>query len=232
MAFQLDRDRQRSFFGVVEELLRRALRERREADQFLDQRVGRGLELVVGDDFGGDAPLIGLPRRNAPRPHHDILGAGDADDLLQAGRTAGPRNLPELLFRQRILAGLGDETKIARQRNLEPDAEAIAAIGDDDRLGAARRRRDVPRQLGHMLRRGFHKTLDVAAGGKMLADRAQHDHAHALVLVQRLEHQAELIALRHFDDVERRPVEDDVGALLGDVQFDLEAVERRQTRIV
>ena len=66
----------------------------------------------------------------------------------------------------------------------------------------------------------------------MFADRAQHDHAHALVLVQRLEHQAELVALRHFDDVERRPVEDDVGALLGDVEFDLEAVERRETRIV
>ena len=53
-----------------------------------DQCVGRGLELVVGNDFGRDAPLISLPRRNAPRPHHDVLGAGDADDLLQSGRTA------------------------------------------------------------------------------------------------------------------------------------------------
>ena len=30
----------------------------------------------------------------------------------------------------------------------------------------------------------------------MLADGAQHDHAHARILVQRLEHQAELVALR------------------------------------
>ena len=37
----------------------------------------------------------------------------------------------------------------------------------------------------------------------MLADRAQHDHPHALVLVQRLEHQAELVALRHFEVIER-----------------------------
>ena len=35
------------------------------------------------------------------------------------------------------------------------------------------------------------KALDVAAAGEVLADRAQHDDAHARILVERLEHQAQ-----------------------------------------
>ena len=46
----------------------------------------------------------------------------------------------------------------------------------------------------------------------MLADGAQHDDAHARIVVERLEDETKLIALSHFDDVERRPVEDNVGA--------------------
>src|SRR6185312_13189795 len=67
--------------------------------------------------------------------------------------------------------------------------------------------------------------------GKVFANRAQHDHAHALVLVQSLEYQSHLIALRHLDHIERRTIEDDVGALLLGVHFHLEAVERGEARI-
>ena len=59
----------------------------------------------------------------------------------------------------------------------------------------------------------------------MLAHRPQHDDAHARVLVQRLEHHAQLIALPHLDDVERRPVEHHVGALARGVDLDAKAVE-------
>ena len=59
----------------------------------------------------------------------------------------------------------------------------------------------------------------------MLADRAHHDDAHARIFIQRLEHQPQLVALRHRDDVERWPVENDVGALTPLVDFDLKAVE-------
>ena len=52
-----------------------------------------------------------------------------------------------------------------------------------------------------------------------------------VVLVERLEHQAKLVALRHRDDVERRPVEDDVGALARRVDLDAEAVERGEAGI-
>ena len=65
----------------------------------------------------------------------------------------------------------------------------------------------------------------------MLAHGAQHDDAHARVLVEALEHQAELVALRHRHHVERRPVEDDVGALARLVDLDAEAVERGEAGV-
>src|SRR5262245_110295 len=65
----------------------------------------------------------------------------------------------------------------------------------------------------------------------MFSDRAQHDHAHAVIFIESLEHHPQLIALRHFDDVERRAVENDVSALLLGIQFHAEAVELRQARV-
>jgi hypothetical protein len=43
---------------------------------------------------------------------------------------------------------------------------------------------------------------------------------------------AQLVALRHDDDVQGRPVEDDVGALAAGVELDAEPVERAQQRVV
>src|SRR5437588_8344509 len=83
MALQLDRDRQRGIFRVVKQLFRRALRQRRERSQLIHQRIGRRLELGIGHAFGRDAPLVSLPAGNAFGAHHDILGARDADYLLQ-----------------------------------------------------------------------------------------------------------------------------------------------------
>src|ERR1043166_7301825 len=93
MALQLDRDRERAILGVVEELLGGALGERREAAQFVDQRVGRDLELIVGHALGGDAPVARLPAGDALRAHHHVLGAGNADDFLQPCRSGRAGNL-------------------------------------------------------------------------------------------------------------------------------------------
>src|SRR5262249_42504156 len=82
-----------------------------------------------------------------------------------------------------------------------------------------------PGEPRDLLRRGFEKAPDVAAAGEMLADGAQHDDAHALIGVQRLERGAHLVALRHRDDVERRPVEGDVGAPALRGGLDPEAVQ-------
>jgi len=66
---------------------------------------------------------------------------------------------------------------------------------------------------------------------RALAGRAQNDDAHAGILVERFEDKTNLIALPHFDDVERRPVENDVGAFAGRVDLDAKAVEGLQARI-
>src|SRR5262249_35128354 len=79
--------------------------------------------------------------------------------------------------------------------------------------------------------RRMDEALDVAAAGEMLAYRAQDDDAHARVLVERFEHEAELVALRHRNDVERRPVEHDVRALLLGIDLDPETVECAKARI-
>ena len=65
----------------------------------------------------------------------------------------------------------------------------------------------------------------------MLAHGAQHDDAHAGIFVERLKDEAKLIAFAHFDDVQRRPVEHDIGAFAGGIDLDAEAVELLQTRI-
>src|SRR5580700_5630239 len=82
-----------------------------------------------------------------------------------------------------------------------------------------------------MLGRGCEKARDIAAGGKMLAGRPQHDHAHACIFVERFEDQTKLVALPHFDDIERRAVENNVGAFAGRIDLDAKAVEGLQTRV-
>src|SRR5437660_1844134 len=147
MALQLDCDRERGILGVVKQLLRRALRERRERAQFIHQRISRLLELGIWHAFGRDAPLASLPPRNALGAHHDVLGARDTDDLLQPRRTAGAGYLPESLFGQRIETRFRHDAEIAGKRQLEADAETEAAVRDDHRLRAAHRRRDIPGEL-------------------------------------------------------------------------------------
>ena len=225
MALELDRDRQRRVLGVVQELLGGSLGQRRERAEFVDKLVGRFLQFGIGHAFGDDAPFLGLFAGNPLRTHHDVLGAGDADHLLQPCGTARARNLSELLLRQRIECGLRRDPKVAGQRQFEPDAEAIAAIGGYHRLGAARRRGDIPGQLRHVLGRGFHKTSDIAAAGEMLADRSHHNDPDPRILVEGFEHQPKLIALRHRYDVVGRPVENDIGTFVGFVDFHLKAVE-------
>ena len=53
-----------------------------------------------------------------------------------------------------------------------------------------------------------------------------HDDAHRGLGVERLERSAQLVALRHRNDVQGRPVEHDVGALALGVGLDAKPVER------
>src|SRR6202030_3744444 len=115
-----------------------------ESPQLFGQPIARRFKFVIGDAVGCNAPLIGLPTRNAPRAHHNVLGPRDADHLLQARGAARTRDLAETLLGKGIKAGFRDQAEIAGQRQFEADAEAIAAAGSNDRLTAARPRSDVP----------------------------------------------------------------------------------------
>ena len=65
----------------------------------------------------------------------------------------------------------------------------------------------------------------------MLADGAQYDHPHPFILLQRLEQEPQLVALRHGNDVEGRAVQDHVGALARGIDVHAEAVERGKARV-
>ena len=56
VALKFDRYRERGVLRVVEELLGGTLRDRREAAQFVNQRVGRFLQFAVGNAFGDECP--------------------------------------------------------------------------------------------------------------------------------------------------------------------------------
>src|SRR5262249_18548049 len=88
-----------------------------------------------------------------------------------------------------------------------------------------------PGEPGYVLRVGLQEAADVAAAREMPTQGSQHDHPYALIFVQRFEYEAQLIALGHFDDIERRPVEDDGGSLPGRVNLDAEAMERGKARV-
>jgi hypothetical protein len=65
----------------------------------------------------------------------------------------------------------------------------------------------------------------------VLALSAKYDHADAIILVERLEDAAKLVALAHRDGVHRRAGQHDIGALALGIDLDAEAVEVLQARI-
>jgi hypothetical protein len=65
LAFELDCERQRCILDVIQELLRCPLCQRGEDAQFVNECVGRGFELAVGNTVGSNAPS---QRLADPRP--------------------------------------------------------------------------------------------------------------------------------------------------------------------
>ena len=116
-------------------------------------------------------------------------------------------------------------------RKLKTHPAAITTINRNYGLCAARRLGDVPGEPGNVLGRCLQETLDIAAAGKMLAGCSQNDDANAHILVQSLEHKPKLIALGHGYDVERRPIENDIGPFARRIDFHTEAVKHGKPRI-
>ena len=78
---------------------------------------------------------------------------------------------------------------------------------------------------------GLEEALDIAAGRKVLTLAGDDDDTHAVIFIECLEDEAELIAGSHRDHVVGRPCEDDVRALAGFIELDMEAVELGKARI-
>src|ERR1700722_11894747 len=148
MTFEFDRDRQRGVLGIVQQLLGGPLRQWSKAAKLVDKLVGCLLKVGVRHAFGRDPPIERLLRGNALRTHDNVLGARNSDHLLQPRRTAGPRNLTELLPRPGVERRIRGDPEVAGQRQFKTDPEAITAVRDNTRLRTARRRGNIPGKPG------------------------------------------------------------------------------------
>ena len=120
------------------------------------------------------------------------------------------------------------DAEIAGERELEADAERVAAELRDHRLRAPLRGGDVPREPRDLLGMALEEAGDVAAGSEGLACPGEHDRPQAVVSAQRLEHVGEAAASGHRHAVELpRDVERD--RRNGAVALDAEAVSLCQT---
>src|SRR5581483_6580663 len=124
----------------------------------------------------------------------DVLGAAEADEPRQPLRPARAGDHPEPDLRQPELGVVGGDAEVAGERELEPDAEAVAAQAGDDGLREALRRGDVPGEARELLRRRVQERGDVAAGGEVLAGTSEDDGADAVVARQLREQRGELPA--------------------------------------
>ena len=145
----------------------------------------------------------------------------------RASRCVPPaaRDHPDRHLREAELEVVGRDAKVAGERELEPDAEAVPVQRRDHRLRAALRRRDVVREARDVPGRALEEAGDVAARGERLARAREHDEADGVVAVELLEDAAQLVARVHRHAVElARDVERDRrDAALG-VALDPEAV--------
>ena len=209
----------------AEHVLGGALGERGEAAKLVHEGIGRGLEPAVRDAGGRDAPFERFPAREPARTHDHVLGACDPDHVQEPYRAARSGDHADALLREPDDGGLGHDPEVARERQLEGDPEAVAADGRDDRLAAALRRGHVAGQLGDVLRAPLEEPRDLAAAREVLPLRPEDHDPHVRVPVQLLEHQADLLALRHPHDVEGRAGEHHVRPLALRVDLHPEAVQ-------
>ena len=129
------------------------------------------------------------------------------------------------LFRESIDGCVRREAEVAGEGEFEAHSKAIPAVGANHGRTAASRRRDAPREPGHLLCRHIRETRKVTAAREVFAYRAKHNDANPRIGIQGIEYDAELLRLLHRDDVDWRPVPDDVGAGIRFHQLDVRAVE-------
>ena len=130
--------------------MRRASGERRV--EVGDHALDRGVELVGGDDLGDEAPGERVGGGDALAAHDHVLRAAEADEPGEPLRPAGAGDHPEPDLGEAELRVVGGDAEVAGERELEADAEAVAADARDHRLRETLGGGDVPGQVREMLR--------------------------------------------------------------------------------
>ena len=139
-----------------------------------------------------------------------------------------PGIIPSFDLGERELDVVGGEPEVARERELEADAEGVAAQLRDHGLGAALRSGDVPGEARERLGLGLEEPGDVSSRAERAARSRQDDDAHPFVLPELREQAAELVACLHRDPVQlARHVERDRRHAALVVPLDAEAVVLR-----
>ena len=209
---ELEPDVQGAVVHGVEHALRHRHRQRRMARELADQRVDRAVELVRRDDLRDEPDRERLLGLHPSAAHDDVLRATEPDEAGESLRAARAGDHPDRRLGQRHLEVVGGDPEVARERELEPDAEHVALELRDHGLGAALGRGDVLRELGDDPRRLRQESGDVAAGGELAAGSGEHDEPHRIVPVELGEDLRQLVAREHRDPVELpRHVERDRG---------------------
>ena len=106
-----------------------------------DHAVDGGVELPGGDDLGDEPPGERVGRADPAAAHDHVLRAAEADEAREPLRAAGAGDHPEPDLGEAELGVLGGDAEVAGERELEPDAEAVARMPRDHRLREALRRR-------------------------------------------------------------------------------------------
>jgi hypothetical protein len=170
--------------------------------ELLDEPIDRGAELARRHHLRHEAECERLVGADPAAAHDEVLGAAQSHEPSKPLRPAGAGDHPDRHLRETELEVVGGEAKVAGERELEPNSEAVALERRDHRLGAALGGGDVVRKPRDVPRRSLEEARDVASGGECTARAAQDDEPNALVSVELLEHAAELVARVHGDAIE------------------------------
>ena len=188
--------------GLVQHSLRDRQCERREAAELVDEAVDRRVELVRGNDLADEAERERLVRGDSTPAHDRVLRPPEADQACQPLRAAAAGDHPEPHLRERELDVVGGEPEVAGERQLEPDAEGVAAQLCDHGLGTALGRGDVPGEARERLGLGLEEPGDVPARAEGAARTREDDEADAFVLSELVERASELVARLHRDAIQ------------------------------
>ena len=192
--------------------VRRALRERaRELERRVQQLRARHRLL-------DEPPVVGLRARDRVAAEVEVERAPVADEARQPLRAAAARDQAELDLRLAELRVLGRDPDVARHRELEPAAEAVAVDrGDDRRPARVHPRGELLDPAGGAALGGLLDLLaqrrelgDVGAGDeRLLALAAEHDRARLVGAVEPVVLLLELLEQPRRERVHGRVVERD-----------------------